>query len=177
MNPASLNVVVFLVAALLMWRLDRLSKQLEAVRDLLLVELGNEETKNETLQAIEWEKKERRKEQRQFWIFWGVVTISSRLPGWPAARNHGRCPPSPDDAKRTATSRVGMSSTTTYRWDGSASARGCRKMLRSGDGSAGSFRSRIAASALMVSRPPSSRRAPTDAESGGEHAPRLAFLV
>jgi hypothetical protein len=50
-------IFIFLVAALLIWRIDRLSKQVQAVRDHLLIELGSEETKDETLRAIEWEKK------------------------------------------------------------------------------------------------------------------------
>jgi len=44
-------VVIFAMAALVMWRLDRLGKQVEAVRDHLLLELGNEETKSETSRA------------------------------------------------------------------------------------------------------------------------------
>ena len=70
-------VVVMLLAGLIVWRLDRLGKQIEAVRDHLLVELGNEETRTEVLQDREWEKKERRKERRQFWVFWGVVGLAA----------------------------------------------------------------------------------------------------
>ena len=70
-------VVIFAVAALVMWRLDRLGKQVEAVRDHLLLELGNEETKSETSRAREWEKNERTKERRQFWIFWCIVALAA----------------------------------------------------------------------------------------------------
>lgn len=70
-------VLIFLVAALILWRLDRLGKQLEAVRDLLLLELGNEETKSEILQQRAWDKEERKKSARQFWIFWGVVCAAA----------------------------------------------------------------------------------------------------
>jgi type VI protein secretion system component VasF len=79
-------VIIFGVAALVMWRLDRLGKQLEAVRDHLLVELGNEETASETLRSREWEKNERKKERRQFWIFWGVVLLAVVI--WYAVSQH-----------------------------------------------------------------------------------------
>jgi hypothetical protein len=79
-------VIVLLLAGLIMWRLDRLGKQLEAVRDHLLIELGSEETRSEVLQEREWEKKERRKERRQFWAFWGIVGLAAII--WYAASRH-----------------------------------------------------------------------------------------
>jgi hypothetical protein len=54
-------VVIFGVAALVMWRLDRLGKQIEAVRDQLLFELGNEDVKSETLRSREWDTNERKR--------------------------------------------------------------------------------------------------------------------
>jgi type VI protein secretion system component VasF len=71
--------VIFCVAALIMWRLDRLGKQIEAVRDYLLVELGNAETKSEALRSRDWEKAERKKERRQFWMLWGVATLAAAI--------------------------------------------------------------------------------------------------
>jgi len=79
-------IIIFGVATLVLWRLDRLGKQLEAVRDHLLVELGNEETASETLRSREWEKRERKKERRQFWIFWGVVLLAVVI--WYAVSQH-----------------------------------------------------------------------------------------
>ncbi len=46
-------VVIFLGVALVIWRLDRLGKQIEAVRDNLLLELGNAETQSEVLRERE----------------------------------------------------------------------------------------------------------------------------
>jgi hypothetical protein len=68
--------VIFLLVFYFIWRLDRLGKQIEAVRDNLLIELGNEETRTEVLQDHEWEKKERSKERRHFWIFSGVIVLA-----------------------------------------------------------------------------------------------------
>jgi hypothetical protein len=48
-----------------MWCLDRLGKQIEAVRDNLLLELGNAETQSEVLRERELKRKERKKEARQ----------------------------------------------------------------------------------------------------------------
>jgi hypothetical protein len=76
--------VIFGVAALVMWRLDRLGKQIEAARDYLLVELGNEETKSETLRSREWEKAERKKRGGSFGCF-------GALPCW--LPRFGRCHP------------------------------------------------------------------------------------
>lgn len=70
-------VVVLLLAGLIMWRLDRLGKQIQAVRDHLLIELGNEETRTEVLKDREWEEKDRKKERRQFLMFWGVVGLAA----------------------------------------------------------------------------------------------------
>ena len=72
-------VVIFLGVALVIWRLDRLGKQIEAVRDNLLLELGNAETQSEVLREREWEKKERMKEARQFWIFWAIASLAGIL--------------------------------------------------------------------------------------------------
>jgi hypothetical protein len=79
-------IPMYVVAALILWRLDRLGKQLEAVRDLLLLELGNEETKSDVLQQREWEKKERKKEARQFWIFWAIVSLAGII--WYMVTHH-----------------------------------------------------------------------------------------
>jgi hypothetical protein len=70
---------ILLIAALFWWRLDRIGKQLEAVRDHLLLELGNEETKSEVLQDREWEKKERKRDARQFWIFWTIFGVAALI--------------------------------------------------------------------------------------------------
>jgi len=72
-------VAIFLGVALVIWRLDRLGKKIEAVRDNLLLELGNAETQSEVLREREWEKKERMKEACQFWIFWAIVSLAGIL--------------------------------------------------------------------------------------------------
>jgi hypothetical protein len=70
-------IPIVVLVGFVMWRLDRLGKQIEAVRDHLLIELGNEETRTEVLQDREWEKKERRKANLQFWTFWGIVGLAA----------------------------------------------------------------------------------------------------
>jgi hypothetical protein len=59
-------VLIFLGVGLVVWRLDRLGKQIEAVRDNLLLELGNAETQSEVLREREWEKKSERKRRDSF---------------------------------------------------------------------------------------------------------------
>jgi hypothetical protein len=86
MSSYDLTPYVLIGLVFIVWRLDRLGKQLQAVRDHLLIELGNEETRSETLRDREWEKKERKKEARQFWTFWGAGGLAVII--WYAISQH-----------------------------------------------------------------------------------------
>jgi Sec-independent protein translocase protein TatA len=67
-------VVIVAVGAIVMRRLDRIGRQLEAVcvsirRDVAKTESERDEIMQEWLEN----KKQAAKEERQAWIFWGVV--------------------------------------------------------------------------------------------------------
>ena len=73
-----------LIAAvgLLWWRMDKLGRQLEAVHNSLLIELApTREQREEFLNERRWLKEQEKKEQKQFWITWGVIGIVVIL-GW-----------------------------------------------------------------------------------------------
>lgn len=73
--------VVFMAVVVVMVRLDRLGKQLEAVHSSILVELAQtEDQKTELLNEWKHNKKQAAKEARQFWIFWGAVGVG--LAAW-----------------------------------------------------------------------------------------------
>jgi hypothetical protein len=74
MSEWSIYVLVFGSVALVMMRLDRLGKQLEAVSSEIREELATDaDRKGEILREWKESQKEAAKEQRQFWIFWGIV--------------------------------------------------------------------------------------------------------
>jgi hypothetical protein len=69
----------------LLYRLDRLGKQLEAVCAVLQVEMaelvGNEDRASEILRERREDRAEAKKANRQFWIFWGIIGAVAGL-GW-----------------------------------------------------------------------------------------------
>jgi hypothetical protein len=79
-------IIAGFAAFWLMWRLDRLGKQLEAVCAVLQVEmaelLGNEDRVNEILKERRQEHAERKKANRQFWITWGVIGAGALAWWW-----------------------------------------------------------------------------------------------
>jgi hypothetical protein len=74
----------------LVWRLERLGKQLEAVSHLLQMEMaeliGNEERANELREEWRQDRAERKKENRQMWITWGVIGAAALAWWWFTAR-------------------------------------------------------------------------------------------
>jgi len=86
MSGHDLMPYVLIGLVFIIWRLDRIGKQLQAVRDHLLIDLGNEEVRAETLRDREWEKKQRRKDSLQSWAFWGIVGLAVII--WYAVIQH-----------------------------------------------------------------------------------------
>jgi hypothetical protein len=72
--------IIIVVAAVLMFRLDRLGKQLEAVSAMIRADLTRtEEERGEILQEWKETKKQAAKDERQFWLFWFVVIAALGL--------------------------------------------------------------------------------------------------
>jgi hypothetical protein len=67
-------IVVGVMATMIMARLDRLGKQLEAVSAIIRSDLARtEEERDDILREWKDSKQEAAKDARQFWTFWGVV--------------------------------------------------------------------------------------------------------
>jgi hypothetical protein len=72
--------IIIGVASMLMLRLDRLGKQLEAVSAMIRADLARtEEERSEVLQEWKETKKQAAKDERQFWLFWFVVIAALGL--------------------------------------------------------------------------------------------------
>jgi hypothetical protein len=72
--------IIIGIAAMLMHRLDRLGKQLEAVNAMIRADISRtEEERNEILQEWKENKKQAAKDERQFWVFWFVVIAALGL--------------------------------------------------------------------------------------------------
>jgi hypothetical protein len=72
--------IIIGIAAMLMHRLDRLGKQLEAVSAMIRADVSHtEEEGNEILQEWKENKKQAAKDERQFWVFWFVVIAALGL--------------------------------------------------------------------------------------------------
>jgi hypothetical protein len=72
--------IIIGVATMLMFRLDRLGKQLEAVSAMVRADLAHtEEERSEVLQEWKETKKQAAKDERQFWLFWFVVVAALGL--------------------------------------------------------------------------------------------------
>jgi hypothetical protein len=74
-------VVVGVLTAMIMARLDRLGKQLEAVSALIRSDLARSaEERDEIIGEWKDSKQQAAKDARQFWTFWGVVGAAAL--GW-----------------------------------------------------------------------------------------------
>jgi hypothetical protein len=73
-NDWGVYIFVFIMAAIVMARLDRLGRQLEAVSADIRADVAR--TEDERMEILnEWKEaqKQAAKDNRQFWIFWGIV--------------------------------------------------------------------------------------------------------
>jgi hypothetical protein len=72
--------IIIGIGAMLMYRLDRLGKQLEAVNAMIRADFARtEEARHEILQEWRENKKQAAKDERQFWLFWFVVIAAVGL--------------------------------------------------------------------------------------------------
>ena len=78
--------VIIGAAFMVLARLDRLAKQLEAVNADIKAELATNELRAREILS-EWReaRQEATKEARQFWIFWGIVAVL--VVGWTIMRH------------------------------------------------------------------------------------------
>jgi len=73
--------VVGVLAAMIMARLDRLGKQLEAVSAIIRSDLArSEEERDDVWRAWKENQQKAAKDARQFWTFWGIVGAAAL--GW-----------------------------------------------------------------------------------------------
>jgi hypothetical protein len=74
-------VIVGVIAVMIMARLDRLGKQLEAVNAIIRSDLARtEEERDGVLGEWKEDKQQAAKDARQFWTFWGLVGAAAL--GW-----------------------------------------------------------------------------------------------
>jgi hypothetical protein len=86
-NDWSVYIFVFVIAGIVLLRLDRLGKQIEAVCVTIRIDVARtEDERDEILSEWKQSKKDAAKEAWQFWIFWGVVGAAALV--W-AAVKHG----------------------------------------------------------------------------------------
>ncbi len=72
--------IIIGIAAMLMHRLDRLGKQLEAVNAMIRADVARTgEERKEILHEWRENKKQAAKDERQFWVFWFVVLAAVGL--------------------------------------------------------------------------------------------------
>ena len=73
-NNWEVFILVAGVLLIVMVRLDRLGKQLEAVCHYIIYELTPDNDRKRELMDLRRETlKEEAKEKRQFWLFWGII--------------------------------------------------------------------------------------------------------
>ena len=77
----TLYIIIFAATALLMARLDRLGKQLEAVSTLIRSDVARTKEQCDEIHR-EWKENQQQatKDARQFWTFWGIVGAAAA--GW-----------------------------------------------------------------------------------------------
>jgi hypothetical protein len=74
-------VIVGVIAVMIMARLDRLGKQLEAVSAIIRSDLARtEEERDGVLREWKEDKQQAANDARQFWTFWGLVGAAGL--GW-----------------------------------------------------------------------------------------------
>jgi hypothetical protein len=72
--------IVIGMAAMLMHRLFRLGKQLDAVNAMIRADVARSaEDRDEILQEWKENKKQAAKDERQLWVFWFVVIVAVAL--------------------------------------------------------------------------------------------------
>jgi hypothetical protein len=79
-NDWPIYIFVFAIAAVLLARMDRLGKQLEAVSAMIRADLARtEDDRSEIMSNWKQSQKDQAKEARQFWILWGVVGVAALI--------------------------------------------------------------------------------------------------
>jgi len=73
-NDWGIYIFVFVIGMIVMARLDRLGRQLEAVCVSIRADVARtEDERDEILSEWKQAKKDARRTSWQFWIFWGIV--------------------------------------------------------------------------------------------------------
>jgi hypothetical protein len=76
-NDWPVYIFVLVIAAILLARMDRLGKQLEAVSAMIRADLARtEDDRSEIMSDWKQSQKDQAKDTRMFWIFWGVVCVA-----------------------------------------------------------------------------------------------------
>ena len=82
-NDWDIYILVFVLAAMLMVRLERLGKQVEAVTDLIRADLAlTDGDRQELIDSWHQKTDDAAKEGRQFWIFCIVVAALAGILRW-----------------------------------------------------------------------------------------------
>jgi hypothetical protein len=83
----SIYILAFVIGAIVLARMDRLGKQLEAVSAMIRADLARtEDDRSEIMSSWKQSQKDQAKDSRQFWIFWGVVCVAGLV--WNAIAKH-----------------------------------------------------------------------------------------
>lgn len=87
-NDWSIYVLIFAIASIVLARMDRLGKQLEAVCASIRADLARTEDGRDAVMR-EWQqsKKDQAKDARQFWIFWRAIGVATLV--WNMVAKHG----------------------------------------------------------------------------------------
>jgi hypothetical protein len=85
-NDWSGYIFVLAMAAIVLARLDRLGRQVEAVSIHIRADISRTAEEREEILS-EWKEaqKESAKDARQFWIFWGIVGVAALI--WAAVKH------------------------------------------------------------------------------------------
>jgi hypothetical protein len=80
------TIFVLAMAAIVLARLDRLGRQVEAVSIHIRADISRTAEEREEILS-EWKEaqKESAKDARQFWIFWGIVGVAALI--WAAVKH------------------------------------------------------------------------------------------
>jgi len=86
-NDWSIYIFVFVIAAILLARMDRLGKQLEAVSARIRADLARtEDDRSEVMSDLKQSQKDQAKDARLSWIFWGIVVVAALI--WNTITKH-----------------------------------------------------------------------------------------
>jgi hypothetical protein len=87
-NDWAVYIFVFVIAAIVLARLDRLGKQLEAVCAEIRADVARtEDDRTEILTEWKQAQKDAAKDTKQFWILWGIV--GAAILAWNILTHHG----------------------------------------------------------------------------------------